>query len=309
MFLFIVSPIGCISAWWGYKINFKKIASDYNIKVGDTLTYSIYAKLDNIPIKASNFTFFTTPSLTNISGTVVRSFNSGDTVDWQQLSYTFTVTEDILNVTSMRIESSYYENSSYKTEVANAIFACPQLEIGSSATAYESDVEVVSSTIDLTNHEPLRSIDNVYDYIDYENNRIVRNIRHLSLKIKDMNNSETYPGWYNVPIIKEDYPDYNAPLSSATKFITNVADLNKGISINTKGLGTIFINSGLVTMSQSAWKSTYNDLTIELYYKMPTPIYEPLNLPRILINSSSGHMEVSDGNVSASSVSADFVTK
>ena len=297
------------NAWWGYKINFKKIASDYNIKVGDTLTYSIYAKLDNIPIKSSNFTFFTTPSLANISGTVVRSFNSGDTVDWKQLSYTFTVTEDILNVTSMRIESSYYENSSYKTEVANAIFACPQLEIGSSATAYESDVESISSTIDLTNHEPLRSIDNVYDYIDYENNRIVRNIRHLSLKIKDMNNSETYPGWDNVSIIKEDYPDYNAPLSSATKFITNVADLNKGISINTKGLGTIFINSGLVTMSQSAWKSTYNDLTIELYYKMPTPIYEPLNLPRILINSSSGHMKVSDSNVSASSVSVDFVTK
>ena len=105
------STLKTARAWDGYKINFKKIAEDYDIKIGDKVTYSIYAKLDGIPTANSSYSFYVTPSITGVHGTSVGKVVKDVVNDWQQLSYSFTVTEDFLNVTSMRIESNYYEGS------------------------------------------------------------------------------------------------------------------------------------------------------------------------------------------------------
>ena len=300
------STLKTTRAWDGYKINFKKIAEDYDIKIGDKVTYSIYAKLDGIPTANSSYSFYVTPSITGVHGTSVGKVVKDVFNDWQQLSYSFTVTEDFLNVTSMRIESNYYEGSNYTTTVANVIFACPQLELNDKATDFEKYVNPVTTTISLANHEPLRSINTAYDYIDYENNRIVRNIRHVSRKVSNMNNSENYPGWTSDASIAVDYP--KGSTTTFGPYISNISPLSKGFAINTN-YAILFLSTNHFGLKQSEWKEKYNDLVIDLYYKMPTPIYEPLNLPRTLINSSSGHVVAYDENLSSSNVSTSFVTK
>ena len=300
------STLKTTRAWDGYKINFKKIAEDYDIKIGDKVTYSIYAKLDGIPTANSSYSFYVTPSITGVHGTSVGKVVKDVFNDWQQLSYSFTVTEDFLNVTSMRIESNYYEGSNYTTTVANVIFACPQLELNDKATDFEKYVDPVTTTISLANHEPLRSVGTAYDYIDYENNRIVRNIRHVSRKVSNMNNSESYPGWTSDASIAVDYPK-GLPTTFGP-YISNISPLSKGFAINTN-YAILFLSTNHFGLKQAEWKEKYNDLVIDLYYKMPTPIYEPLNLPRTLINSSSGHVVAYDENLSSSNVSTSFVTK
>ena len=302
------STLKTTTAWLGYKINFKKIAEDYDIKVGDKVTYSIYAKLDGIPTANSSYSFYVTPSITGVHGTSVGKIVKDVVNDWQQLSYSFTVTEDFLNVTSMRIESNYYESSNYTTTIANVIFACPQLELNDKATDYEKYVDPVTSTISIANHEPLRSIDTSYDYIDYENNRIVRNIRHVSLSFKDMNNSNSYPGWVNAPYVDTDFPNDDILLYNKTAVASNI-NTKLPIRCNSKNGSTLYFTTDVFGLNQNELKNKYGSLTLELYYKMPTPIYEPLNLPRTLINSSSGHVVAYDENLSSSNVSTSFVTK
>ena len=300
------STLKTTRAWWGYKINFKKIAEDYDIKLGDKVTYSIYYKLDGVPTKNSDFSFYTTPTVTEIGSVTVGKIESGKQNDWTRLSYTFTVSNEVLEVTSMRIESNYFENTDYTTNTANVIFACPQLEISSSATDFEKYVDPVTTTISLANHEPLRSVGTAYDYIDYENNRIVRNIRHVSRKVSNMNNSENYPGWTSDASIAVDYPK-GSPTTFGP-YISNISPLSKGFAINTN-YAILFLSTNHFGLKQSEWKEKYNDLVIDLYYKIPTPIYEPLNLPRTLINSSSGHVVAYDESMSSSSVTANFVNK
>ena len=302
------STLKTTTAWLGYKINFKKIAEDYDIKVGDKVTYSIYAKLDGIPTANSSYSFYVTPSITGVHGTSVGKIVKDVVNDWQQLSYSFTVTEDFLNVTSMRIESNYYESSNYTTTIANVIFACPQLELNDKATDYEKYVDPVTTTISIANHEPLRSIDTAYDYIDYENNRIVRNIRHVSLSFKDMNNSNSYPGWVNAPYVDTDFPNDDILLYNKTAVASNI-NTKLPIRCNSKNGSTLYFTTDVFGLNQNELKNKYGSLTLELYYKMPTPIYEPLNLPRTLINSSSGHVVAYDENLSSSNVSTSFVTK
>lgn len=118
-------------AWTGYKFNFSKVAQRCNIKVGDVVTYCIYAKFDAKPIKNAVFSFYTLPRITGVDNTrISKNLDDINANEWFKMSYTFTVTTDLLNVTSMRLESNYYENSDYTTAVANVWFSAPFLKMG-----------------------------------------------------------------------------------------------------------------------------------------------------------------------------------
>ncbi len=124
-------------AWRGYKFRFNKVAPRVGIKVGDTLTYSIYVKTDAIPTKDVSLDFYVWNDSNNsltYSGTRIKTISMEDSMQWQQISFTFVVTEDLLEATAMRIESDYYENEDYTTSQANVLFSSPKLEFGSKAT-------------------------------------------------------------------------------------------------------------------------------------------------------------------------------
>ena len=125
-----------VRGWDGYKFRFNKVAQRVGIKVGDTLTYSIYVKADAMPIKDIPLSFYLTKKDNALTyhGTRIKTILRDDSTQWQQISFTFVVTEDVLEADSMRIESDYYENADYTTSQANVLFSSPKLEFGSKAT-------------------------------------------------------------------------------------------------------------------------------------------------------------------------------
>ena len=134
-----------IRAWSGYRINFEKIAKRCKIKVGDVLTYSIWTRFDGIPIKEhAVFSFYASNTRIGkiISAVIHKIPLTEKAKEWIQLHYTMTVTEEMLSCNSMRIESNYSEKTDYSTSVANVIFACPKLELGSAPSGF-SDTDVM----------------------------------------------------------------------------------------------------------------------------------------------------------------------
>lgn len=133
-------------AWHGYKINFEKIAKRCKIKVGDVLTYSIWTRFDGIPIKErGSYAFYGTDTRAgkSMSAIIYEIPLTKKAKEWIQLHYTMTVTEEMLSYNSVRIESNYFEKTDdYSTSVANAIFACPKLELGSAPSGF-SDTDVM----------------------------------------------------------------------------------------------------------------------------------------------------------------------
>lgn len=127
--------------------------------------------------------------------------------------------------------------------------------------------------------EPLRSADDIKDIAIIKNNKleVIRNIRNLRLKISDMNNSESYPGWRDLPNLHDDYPGINASLRSQAKYLSNITDWNtSGISINTTGDtgATLFLTISILGLTQSQWKSMHPNLEFEVNYSLKTPTYE-----------------------------------
>ncbi len=139
-------------AWQGYKINFSAVAQRAGLRVGDIVTYSIWAKMDGTAANNIQYGFWTTPSIASISGSRPWNYTPEAAKAWRQLSYTFTVTPEILAVTSLRIECDYNDAEDYMQEQAQTLYAAPQLEVGSRATAHEPYQGEVF-TLPLTNGE------------------------------------------------------------------------------------------------------------------------------------------------------------
>ena len=93
------------AAWSGYKIDLAALAERKDLKVGDILTYSIWTKFDATPIKAPSFSLFMIPVISGINGALVTPIVSTleEWQNWRRLEYTFTVTEEFLSVTSLRL--------------------------------------------------------------------------------------------------------------------------------------------------------------------------------------------------------------
>lgn len=109
------------------------------------------------------------------------------------------------------------------------------------------------------------------DYFYKENNEwyLHKKIRHLPLKISDMNNSETHPGWKRLDDIKNDFPNKNELLANFSTFVSNISNNDKLIGINTADLangGILFLSKIVMNLTQTEWKEKYPDLVLDLYY-------------------------------------------
>ena len=116
------------------------------------------------------------------------------------------------------------------------------------------------------------------DYIYEENGKwyISKKVRHLSLPISGMDNSETYPGWINQAQLKADWPGINTsnlyPLGFY--FLSNIAiqpaSGTSPVAINTNpnGSGTLVLNKNYFNLTQTQWKENYPNLVFELVYEL-----------------------------------------
>lgn len=151
--------------------------------------------------------------------------------------------------------------------------------------------------INLTGHEPLRKIGDVADYIDYANQRILRNVKSI-----------VYTGtekWYTWGDKKTDYYSFYCNLSKnaiskstiiSNQFVNNTytnisnatttgvtcANTYIGISIPRNYLSNVS-TSDLAISSFKTWLASQYSLgtPVKVYYQLEQPEYEYINLPKI----------------------------
>lgn len=102
------------------------------VKVGDTLTYSLYAKTNNASGKSINCSYRFKGNAQDywFKGS---AFNIG--TSWARYSATFTVTKDMLATDTYMNEIGFEETASMSGD-DKVYFACPKLERGTKATDY-----------------------------------------------------------------------------------------------------------------------------------------------------------------------------
>lgn len=174
--------------------------------------------------------------------------------------------------------NTFNKNANYiRFQASTSVFDLDkiQLELGTQATEYKSYQEKVLN-IDLQGNELCSLPNNIKDELVVETGRakIIKNTRHISLAIKDMNNNENFPGWRNVPFLRDDYPNQNSLLDNITSsFLYNIGVVSEHrIAINTTGSGsTLYLSKSHNKLTQSQWKEQYPNLVVDLYYKVPQP--------------------------------------
>ena len=127
-------PVWSVKNQWGRLAwSFKSHVIDRGlVKVGDTLTYSLYAKTNNASGKSINcsYRFKGNAQAYWFKGS---AFNIG--TSWARYSATFTVTKDMLATDTYMNEIGFEETASMSGD-DKVYFACPKLERGTKATDY-----------------------------------------------------------------------------------------------------------------------------------------------------------------------------
>ena len=127
-------PVWSVKNQWGRLAwSFKSQVIDRGlVKVGDTLTYSLYAKTNNASGKSISCSY-------RFKGNANAYWFKGSTFNigtsWARYSATFTVTKDMLATDTYMNEIGFEETASMSGD-DKVYFACPKLERGTKATDY-----------------------------------------------------------------------------------------------------------------------------------------------------------------------------
>jgi hypothetical protein len=196
-------------------------------------------------------------------------------------NYNFSISWDVVEDTNQYLCVALYTTQNAAITAGDYVdYKNLQLEIGT-ATPYEAYVAPQSYTVDLGSIE-LCKIGDYQDYI-YKSGGdwyLHKEVEHLSLAISDMNNSEDYPGWINLPILADtlgagknsrlnQFTHYKANMCLDEVDSSNYAPIQVNTNINTIYLGKSFWGTD---HTQTYWKATYPSLTMELYYGIITTI-------------------------------------
>lgn len=138
-------PVWSVKNQWGRLTwLFKSHVIDRGlVKVGDTLTYSLYAKTNNASGKSINCSYRFKGNA-NAYWFNASAFNIG--TSWARYSVTFTVTKDMLATDTYMGEIGFEETASMSGD-DKVYYACPKLERGTKATDYTPAPEDVDQQI------------------------------------------------------------------------------------------------------------------------------------------------------------------
>lgn len=132
-------PVWSVKNQWGRLTwLFKSHVIDRGlVKVGDTLTYSLYAKTNNASGKSINCSYRFKGNA-NVYWFNGSAFNVG--TNWTRYSVTFTITKDMLATDTYMTEIGFEETASMSRD-DKVYYACPKLERGTKATDYTPALE------------------------------------------------------------------------------------------------------------------------------------------------------------------------
>ena len=222
-----------------------------------------------------------------------------------ELTYTSTVGKTI-----EKIYMTYgYGNQVYISHI--------QLEEGTTATPYEP-YEGGAARINLTGHAPLMCYENICDYIDYENSRIVRYIKKYTFTGSETFNGQNSPSWvanntettkghyYSNNNILGIYPNNlkirnNAGFCTHFPMIRNTAYAKDDtLRYNPQGTSNppyLSFRIPIDTDMKEWTAEQYNAGTpLIAYYVLNNPEYEPIDLPQVNLYWNSDTF-VTDGYV------------
>lgn len=199
---------------------------------------------------------------------------------WGGQNNTFTVTD----------ENSVYRiatNASAMGESVKDVKIYPQLELGSTPTAYEPYREQTVTLPYTLNAIPVESGGNVtIDGQQYVSDRVVekggvfgieRNIREIHTNTKTMNNSDEYPGWNKVKGIS-DITYYNEALTGEARKLFHVSNFTKSNIFqnnnNNNNNNIVYYRKNSIGYSQSELIAKAID--IDMYIRLQDAIFEPL---------------------------------
>ena len=227
-------------------------------------------------------------------------------------------TEGIVKYTSSRdktIEKIYV----YYGYGGNVYISHIQLEEGTQSTSYEP-YQGSTTRINLTGHDPLMCLDDVCDYIDYENNRIVRNVGKYTVTGNESwtyrNTTQDGVSTYSITASDWVLSNINYNYRENTKVLNNYVQYDgtikgaidnyysskhftlyyNGASPNNRA---IYINSTISTQAdfKSNLQSLYNNGNpMIIYYELAEPQFESINLPQVNLYWNSSTF-VTDGYV------------
>ena len=203
---------------------------------------------------------------------------------------------------------SFRDETSKSTEWGDAWVQC---ESGSEATDYEPYVEPITTNIYLD--EPLRKIGDYADYINFENGKVVRNIKLVELN-NDMNwtLNTAVANHFQVAVGDNYYNnDANLVMSNyyqAQKNGTSYYWNGDYAVISVDGSRIRFKNKDFTTLEE--WKNWLSSLENPLYviYRLATPTSQSVSLPEIIKKPYYTKYEVMS-DVAPSAFTYDFVEK
>ena len=177
-------------------------------------------------------------------------------------------------------------------------------EIGSSCSVYEPYVEPITENIYLK--EPLRksgACDYCSDYLDFSTGIVNRYVKNETFNVADMNNSDGFPGWADVPSMKNYFDNNQGELNKFTNYIANLT-VNKGIGINTLwSKGVLFLYQATFGKTQTEFLTNYSDLKLNLIYGIPTPeTTETFNVPKLTMPKGANIKVCDSNNICASNI-------
>ena len=138
-------PVWSVKNQWGRLVwLFKPLVIDRGlVKVGDVLTYSLYAKTNNASGKSINCSYRFKGNV-NAYWFNASVFNVG--TSWTRYSVTFTVTKDMLATDTYMNEIGFEETASMSGD-DKVYYACPKLERGTKPTDYTEAPEDIDQQI------------------------------------------------------------------------------------------------------------------------------------------------------------------
>ena len=233
-------------------------------------------------------------------------WNPIETRNANEISYE--ITQEILDNSDFQARIGIYWPSG-AVIIENTLY--PQLEKASSPTNFVPYQEKSTPLSDIV----LRKVGDTADYIDFANQRIVRNVgKYVITGNENWGEHSSIAGLFILggEVVSNVYPDNNNIISSCSHFqaysySNTIGSINFGQSMGgvTHGANRIFLRDTDYSGNLSSFKSwlaaqATAGTPVTVYYQLATPTYEPLSV-NIGTVMGDGTLMISDGNMIPSS--------
>lgn len=312
--------------------NVVSLKNTLNLKAGETVTIS--CKINHKGNRVNGLRVYSI-DLQYTSITYVGSTGKGSTVvpstELTKYSYTYTASKDMTLYFQIYVHGFIDEDGDGTSDRHPIDFSDFQIEYGTVATEYEPYRGIETTHIYL--NEPLRKVGDYADYIDFKNQKVIRNVfkqllnttaiyKKLNSVIRVACRNISMRQKYDTHMLSTIF-NYNYDWFANTEciFHHNATNYNYYWSIYWNRLGltydgtnvyrtddtsqTPLTDSEIISIANE-WLSTLSDKDKEIYMILDTPTEEPVSLPALKTVKGTTIMSV-DTSIQPTNIKAKYI--